>query len=132
MTFNYKKRVQEYVDWVKRQTGGDFNYRPKDFDETTKKLQEPPSEGNCRGLAQQLAYLANWYSRHGVVLISQGDLKGWSELSLAAQYSFWNIRIFCRSYDRHPNKRMAENFAPLLSVWRETRMSASTLGLGRL
>ncbi|HEX4263312.1 MAG TPA: hypothetical protein VH597_03150 [Verrucomicrobiae bacterium] len=112
MSYNYDKLTSQYLAWVERQTGGRANYLPKEADDIPKALVTAASEGDCRGMAQNLSYLGNWYARHGVVEISRGNAGGWTELSLAALDMFWRIRIKCRSYDRTENKIKASNFAP--------------------
>jgi hypothetical protein len=104
--------VRQYLAWVEREIGGRANYLPKEAGEILNALASTTTEGECRGLAQNLSYLANWYSRHGVVEISRGNPAGWLELSLAALDIFWGIRTKCRSYDRMENKIKARNFAP--------------------
>lgn len=112
MSYNYDKLVRQYLAWVERETGGRTNYLPKEASEILGALASAASEGDCRGLAQDLSYLANWYARHGIVEISRGNPAGWTELSLSALDVFWGIRTKCRSYDRTENKIKARNFAP--------------------
>jgi len=112
MKFDYRKLVNQYLTWVERETGGNPNYVPREIGEIAQELKEPLSEGKCRGLGQELSYLANWHARRGVVIASRGDASGWFDLCKAARYEFWNIRIRSRSYDRAENKIKADNFTP--------------------
>lgn len=109
MKFDYKKLVKEYTEWVARETRGKADYVPKEVAEINESLGTAVSEGNCRQLGSRLSYLANWYSRRGVVLLSQGDDNAWSDLRRAAEYEFWNFRIRCRTFDREKNKIKARN-----------------------
>jgi hypothetical protein len=92
----------------------------------------------------ELSCFANWYARDGVVLVSQGNSQGWSELRCSALNSFWDIRICCRSYDRAENKIKADNFTPsiinagqcgiscmALSAWTEAAWTAQRLQQSR-
>lgn len=107
--FAYEKLLRDYVKWVDRETGGNAGYTPRELDEVEGLLSKPPSDGVCLGLGQELSYLANWYARSGVVKIGRGDSQGWRELDRSRSYSFWNIRIRSRIYDRAENKRKVED-----------------------
>jgi hypothetical protein len=144
MKFDYGKLTRQYVKWVERETGGNPVYEPAEIGEIIKTLKEPLTEGKCRGLGQELSYLANWNARRGVVLISEGDARGWFNLLRSAQYSFWNIRIRSRSYDRAENKLKALDFTAsiidagqcgiacmALGAWTETEWMAHRLQQSR-
>jgi len=109
--FDSQKLVREYVAWVQRQTGGKPNYVPAEINQIAQLLGQGATDANCRKLGRRLSYLANWYAREGVVNLSLSNAGAWAELLKAAQFEFWNIRIWCRSYDRLPNKFRADELS---------------------